>query len=81
MLLITCPVCGVKANETEFVNGGLYGQLGPSGRYVRGIVREWWMCDSGCHSWFGMARHAANQRVFAVWARGDEPQLFPGEGA
>ena len=81
MLLITCPVCGVKADETEFVNGGLYAQEGARDRYVRGIVREWWMCDAGCRTWFGMARHAGNQRIFATWVRGKELELFPGESA
>jgi sarcosine oxidase delta subunit len=81
MLLITCPVCAVKADETEFANGGLYAQPGARDRYARGIVREWWLCESGCGSWFGMARHAGNQRIFAVWERGREPELFPGEEA
>ena len=79
MLLITCPVCAIAADETEFSCGGFYAPNGKRRTYVRGIVREWWLCEAGCGTWFGMARHTGNQRIFATWARGHEPGPFPGE--
>ena len=80
MLLITCPVCTITADETEFSCGGLYA---PERQriYVRGVVRESWLCAAGCGTWFGLARHTASQRVVASWARGEEPDALTGEDA
>jgi len=81
MLLITCPVCAVTAEETEFSCGGPYAPPGHGRLYMRGVVREWWLCEAGCGSWFGLARHSVNQRILGVWAAGKEPPPFPGETA
>lgn len=78
MLLITCPVCAISADETEFTCGGPYAQDGPQA-YRRGVVREWWLCEAGCGTWFGMARHNGNHRIFGCWTRGNEPPAFPEE--
>jgi sarcosine oxidase delta subunit len=73
MLLITCPACAITADETEFSCGGLYA---PDQRiYARGLTQEWWLCEAGCGSWFGMTRHTANQRIVATWLPGDETQI------
>lgn len=71
MLLITCPVCAVAADETEFSYGG---PAVSDRTYVRGLMQEWWLCEAGCGSWFGLTRHTANQRIVAVWTpREDAP--------
>lgn len=79
MLLITCPVCAITADETEFACGGIYEQENGSRTYARGVTREWWLCEAGCGTWFGMARHTGNHRILGCWARGDEPPPFPEE--
>lgn len=79
MLLITCPVCSITTDETEFACGGLYGTTIDRRTYARGVSREWWLCEAGCGSWFGMQRHNGNQRILATWARGEEPPPFPDE--
>jgi sarcosine oxidase delta subunit len=75
MLLIRCPVCDIVADETEFASGGLQSAAEQTGvpKFPRDVVAEWWCCDRGCGSWFGLARHLSNQRIAAVW-RGHEPQ-------
>lgn len=81
MLLITCPVCSIAGDETEFACGGLYTAPGDKRVYARGVSREWWNCESGCGSWFGLARHTGNQRIAAIWVPGEEPGALPGEVA
>lgn len=68
MLLVTCPVCAITADETEFSCGGAYDAHSAS--YTRGPVEEWWVCRNGCGSWFGLVRHSVNQRIHAVWRHG-----------
>lgn len=81
MLLITCPACAIRADETHFSCGGLYTDGTAKQRYYRGIVREYWVCEAGCGTWFGLARHTSNQRIYATWLSGQEPGLFDGESA
>ena len=78
MLLLTCPVCAITADETEFACGGLYDR-GRGAAYQRAVVREWWCCEAGCASWFGLARHTGSQRIAAVWVPGSEPEALAGE--
>ena len=78
MLLITCPACAIEADETAFQCDGLYNPE-RTRPYTRGIVREWWLCEAGCGTWFGMARHNANQRILATWLPGDAPPPFEDE--
>jgi sarcosine oxidase delta subunit len=73
MLLITCPACSITADETEFACGGPYS---PENRiYGRGLMQEWWLCEAGCGTWFGMTRHAGNQRIVATWLTSDETSM------
>ena len=81
MLLITCPVCAVTNEETEFSCGGLYAPPGETRHYTRGVVREYWLCAAGCGSWFGLARHSVNQRILGSWTIGKEPPPLAGETA
>jgi sarcosine oxidase delta subunit len=69
MLLITCPICAITADETEFYHGG---PAASERTYTRGLIQEWWLCEAGCGTWFGMTRHTGNQRIVAVWTPGDE---------
>ena len=77
MLLLSCPICGIAADETEFAHGGL---AGSDRAYRRGLMQEWWLCEAGCGTWFGVTRHAVNQRIVAIWVPGDET-LLPDERA
>lgn len=70
MLLITCPVCGISADETEFRYGGPVDAEHAANE--RGAHDEFWQCHSGCRSWFGMTRHNVGQRIGAAWALGLE---------
>ena len=70
MLLLTCPVCAITADQTEFTCGGPCESGTP---YTRGPAHEYWCCTNGCGSWFGMTRNASNQTVVAVWSPADEP--------
>ena len=56
MLLIRCPVCGIRADETEFRYGEELG-AGKTG------AREAWLCLRGCGSWFALTRDRASQRI------------------
>ena len=82
MLLITCPVCNICAEETEFHGGGeahLKRFAHGSGdddftRYMfekknpRGVVFERWRHVFGCGKWFHAARCAATLEIFGTYA-------------
>ena len=78
MLLLTCPCCGVEAEETEFVPGGEahLKRMGPGAsdedfrsylferRNPRGVHFERWRHAYGCGKWFHLARDTATLEVF-----------------
>ena len=82
MLLLTCPYCGVEAEETEFHGGG-EGHLtrhndgssdGDFTAYLferknpKGIVFERWRHVYGCGKWFHAARCAVTLEVFGTYS-------------
>ena len=81
MLLLTCPVCGVTAEESEFVPGG-EAHLRRAGadaseedfeaymflrRNPRGVHFERWRHAFGCGKWFHAARCTRTLEVFATY--------------
>jgi sarcosine oxidase subunit delta len=88
MLLLTCPHCGVTAEETEFGPGGeaYLKRHGPGSSdddfegYMflrdnpRGVHLERWRHAYGCGKWFIAARCTVTLRVFGTWpAQTTEP--------
>ena len=88
MLLLTCPCCGVTAEETEFTNGGEahLERFGPGSsdddfeRYMfarknpMGVHFERWRHTYGCGKWFIAARCTVTLEVFATYpAQSTEP--------
>lgn len=88
MLLLTCPHCGVSAEETEFAPGGQahLRRAGPGSSdaefegYMflrdnpRGVHLERWRHAYGCGKWFLAARCTVTLRVFGTWpAQTTEP--------
>ena len=82
MLLLTCPACGVEAEETEFAPGGEahLRRMGPGSsdadfrdylferRNPRGVHFERWRHAFGCGKWFHVARCTATLEVFASYS-------------
>ena len=82
MLELTCPYCGVSAEETEFHGGG----EAPLKRFAdgssddaftaylferknpKGIVFERWRHVYGCGKWFHAARCAVSLEVFGTYS-------------
>ncbi len=88
MLMLTCPCCGVTAEETEFAPGGQahLTRHGPGSSdadfeaYMflrdnpRGVHFERWRHAHGCGKWFIAARCTVTLRVFATYpAQTTEP--------
>ena len=88
MLLLTCPYCGVTAEETEFAPGGeaylkRHGPGASDGDFEaymflrdnpRGVHLERWRHAYGCGKWFLTARCTVTLRVFGTWpAQSTEP--------
>ena len=81
MLLLTCPHCGVAAEETEFAAGGEahLKRQGPGSddadfaaylfdrRNPRGVHFERWRHAYGCGKWFHVARDTATLEVFGAY--------------
>ena len=81
MLLLTCPHCGVTAEETEFVPGGpahltRHGPGSPDGDFEdymflrdnpRGPHLERWRHAYGCGKWFITARCTVTLRVLGSY--------------
>jgi sarcosine oxidase delta subunit len=67
MLLITCPACGIAADESAFAHGG-GAELPPDIDAAQSTMHgEYWCCEAGCGTWFGLARDIASQRLLAAW--------------
>jgi len=81
MLLLTCPECGVTAEETEFAPGGEahLTRMGPGSddeafrdylfqrRNPRGVHFERWRHAFGCGKWFHAARCTVTLEVFGTY--------------
>ena len=81
MLLLTCPSCGVSAEETEFHNGGEahLKRFGPGSDDVefeeylfrrknpKGVHFERWRHVNGCGKWFHAARCTLTLEVFGTY--------------
>jgi sarcosine oxidase subunit delta len=81
MLILTCPVCGVTAEETEFHAGGEahLKRYGPGSTeedfetYLfqrenpRGVHFERWRHVYGCGKWFHAARCTTTLEVFGTY--------------
>lgn len=82
MLILTCPVCGVTAEETEFHGGGEahLTRFGPGAsdndfegylfmrKNPRGVHFERWRHAYGCGKWFHAARSTTTLEVFGTYA-------------
>jgi sarcosine oxidase subunit delta len=88
MLLLECPYCGVKAEETEFHAGGEahLKRFGPGSsddefetymfarKNPKGVHFERWRHLYGCGKWFLMARDTNTLEVFGSYpAQSHEP--------
>ena len=88
MLILTCPYCGVAADETELAPGGEahVRRHGPGSsdeefekyQFVRenpkGVHFERWRHSHGCGKWFHAARHTVTLEVFGTYpAQTTEP--------
>lgn len=88
MLILTCPYCGVKADETELHPGGeahlRRATIGASDAefeaYLferenpRGVHFERWRHAAGCGKWFHAARCTQTLEVFGTYpAQTTEP--------
>ena len=82
MLILTCPYCGVEAEETEFHGGGeahlkRYTDGSSDAEFTeymfqrknpKGIVFERWRHVFGCGKWFLTARCTTTLEVFGTYA-------------
>lgn len=81
MLQLTCPHCGVTAEETEFAPGGEahLKRFGPGSddsafegylfyrKNPRGLHFERWRHAFGCGKWFHAARDTVTLEVFGTY--------------
>ncbi|WP_411838492.1 sarcosine oxidase subunit delta [Paracoccus sp. ME4] len=81
MLILTCPYCGVTAEETELHPGGEahLTRVGPDGsdadfeaylfarKNAKGVHFERWRHAYGCGKWFLAARCTATLQVFGTY--------------
>ena len=81
MLILTCPYCGVNAEETELHPGGEahLARIGPNGtaeefesylfarKNAKGVHFERWRHAYGCGKWFLAARCTATLQVFGTY--------------
>lgn len=81
MLILTCPACGLAADETELTNGGQahLERPGPASgdeafeAYLfmrpnpKGVHLERWRHSYGCGKWFIAARDTATLEVFGTY--------------
>ncbi|CAM3550150.1 sarcosine oxidase subunit delta [Paracoccus nototheniae] len=82
MLTLTCPCCGIRAEETELHPGGEahLTRIGPAGtdedfesylfarKNVKGVHFERWRHAYGCGKWFLAARCTATLQVFGTYS-------------
>ncbi|MEQ6247617.1 sarcosine oxidase subunit delta [Sulfitobacter sp. HNIBRBA3233] len=88
MLIVSCPCCGITAEETEFHAHGeahiTRHSVGASDDLVeeylfmranpKGVHFERWRHQYGCGKWFHMARDTTTLEVFGTYsARTTEP--------
>jgi sarcosine oxidase, subunit delta len=81
VLVLTCPYCGIAADETELAPGGAahVKRAGPGDsdadfeayRFLRdnprGVHLERWRHAYGCGKWFLAARHTVTMEVFGTY--------------
>ena len=81
MLTLTCPYCGIQAEETELQPGGEahLKRVGPRGsdqefedylfarKNPKGVHFERWRHAFGCGKWFLAARDTATLQVFGTY--------------
>ena len=81
MLILTCPYCGIAADETELAPGGEahITRHGPGSsdedfeeyQFLRenpnGVHFERWRHVMGCGKWFHAARHTVTLEVFGTY--------------
>jgi sarcosine oxidase, subunit delta len=81
MLILECPYCGVKADETELHGGGEahLKRYGPGSsdadfegylfhrKNPKGVHFERWRHVNGCGKWFHAARCTATLEVFGTY--------------
>ena len=81
MLILTCPHCGVQADETELSPGGeahlkRFGPESTDDEFLgylfhrqnpKGPHFERWRHSFGCGKWFLAARDTANNQVFGTY--------------
>jgi sarcosine oxidase subunit delta len=82
MLILTCPCCGVDADETELSPGGQahLTRFGPGSddaefesylfhrTNAKGVHFERWRHSFGCGKWFHAARDTATLEVFGTYS-------------
>lgn len=82
MLILTCPCCGVAAEETEFHGGGEahLTRHGPgstdqdfhdylfSKENPKGVHLERWRHNFGCGKWFHAARDTVTLEVYGTYS-------------
>ncbi len=82
MLVLTCPYCGITAEETEFKPGGeahlkRFGPGSSDAEYEsymfnrknpRGVHFERWRHAYGCGKWFLAARDTVTLEVFGTYS-------------
>jgi sarcosine oxidase subunit delta len=82
MLILTCPYCGLAAEETELAPGGEahISRAGPEAsaadleaylfhrKNPRGVHFERWRHANGCGKWFYAARCTATLEVFGTYS-------------
>jgi len=82
VLILTCPYCGVEAEETEFHGGGeahieRFTDGSSDDQFTgymfqrknpKGIVFERWRHVYGCGKWFHAARCAVTLEVFGTYS-------------
>ena len=82
MLVLTCPYCGITAEETEFHAGGEahLKRFGPGSsdaefesylftrKNPKGVHFERWRHANGCGKWFHVARCTTSLEVFGSYA-------------
>ncbi len=88
MLILTCPYCGIEADETELSPGGEahLTRFGPGTddeafegylflrENPRGVHYERWRHSHGCGKWFHAARDTITMQVFGTYtAQTTEP--------
>lgn len=82
MLILTCPACGIAADETDLVGGGEahLKRSGPEASEAefeaylfqrenpRGVHFERWRHANGCGKWFHAARCTLTLEVFGTYS-------------